>query len=297
MRKQQKIINLFEDKSIYAIKEVISIANEEDLNQLWEHITTHHTHETFKSYPFFISLYELSERFLASFPELFFEIIVEQSEEFFYFTVWNKEFCQFVGQHWEKRGIEHLSDNKKITAKLHKPIIQKPTRDEETRITYLLSTVTAAEITPPIPAYTFMDIEDLNELKELSEDLSEHLDQIRHASLSNDAFIKMRSYFSLICVILHHYEEVEEIALIMSEFSMMINQNKEDFCALNDDQIGLVEGFVHNFNRWLTVLFIQGGAQIGFMNNSMRADMETIRTITQPHIESSQEDLDAIFDF
>jgi hypothetical protein len=49
MRKQQKIINLFGDMNIYAIKEVISIADEDDLNQLWEHITTHHTHETSKS--------------------------------------------------------------------------------------------------------------------------------------------------------------------------------------------------------------------------------------------------------
>lgn len=297
MRKQQKIINLFEDTSIYAIKEVVSIANEEDLNQLWEHITAHHTHETSKSYPFFISLYELSERFLVTYPELFFEIIVEQSDEFFYFTVWNREFCQFVGQHWEKRGIEHLSDGKKITAKLHKPIAHEVVDHDTIRINHLLSTLTTPEITQLVPAYTFMDLEDLHELRELSEDLSEHLAQIQFSSLTNDAFIKMRSYFSLICVILNHYEQVEEMALIMSEFSMMINQNKEDFCTLSKEQVGLIEGFSHNFKRWLTVLFIQGGAQIGFMNNSMRADMETIRAITQPCSHSSEEDLDAIFDF
>jgi len=297
MRKQQKIINLFGDTSIYAIKEVVSIANEEDLNQLWEHITTYHTHETSKSYSFFISLYELSERFLASFPQLFFEIIVEQSDDFFYFTVWNREFCQFVGQHWEKRGIEHLSDNKKITAKLHKPVIHKSENHDEIRIKHLLSTVVTPEITQHVPAYTFMDLEDLHELKELSEDLSEHLHQVRYSSLTNDAFIRMRSYFSLISVILNHYEEVEEMALIMSEFSMMINQNKEDFYVLSEEQIGLIEGFTHNFKRWLTVLFIQGGAQIGFMNNSMRADMETIRAISKPYVQSNEEDLDAIFDF
>jgi hypothetical protein len=297
MRKQQKIINLFEDTSIYAIKEVVSISNDEDLNQLWEHITAHHTHENSTSYPFFISLYELSERFLATYPELFFEIIVEQNDEFFYFTVWNREFCQFVGQHWEKRGIEHVTNGKKITAKLHKPIICEQARNDEIRINHLLSTLTTPEITQHVPAYTFMDLEDLHELKELSEDLSEHLTQIRYSSLTNDAFIKMRSYFSLISVILNHYEPVAQMALIMSEFSMMINQNKEDFCKLDEEQIGLIEGFAHNFKRWLTVLFIQGGAQIGFMNNSMRADMETIRAITQPYSYSSEEDLDAIFDF
>lgn len=281
MRKQQKIINLFGDTSICAIKEVVSIANEEDLNQLWEHITTHHTHETSKSYPFFISLYELSERFLTNFPELFFEIIVEQSDDFFYFTVWNREFCQFVKQHWEKRGIEHLSNSKKITAKLHKPVVQgKVCRDEIGG--RFVSTLLAPEVNQHVPAYTFMDLEDLHELKNLSEDLSEHLHQMHYCSLTNDVFIRMRSYFSLISVILNNYEEVEEMALIMSEFSMMINQNKESFCTLNEDQIELIEGFSHSFKRWLTVLFVHGGAQIGFMNNSMRGEMESIRTIIKP---------------
>jgi len=142
-----------------------------------------------------------------------------------------------------------------------------------------------------------MESNDLHELIELAEDLNAHLYDAFHTSLTNDVLIRLRSYFSMIAVILNHYEEVEEMALIMSEFSMMINQNKEDFVCLSNDQIGVIEGFARNFERWVKILFIYGGAEIDFMNRSMRADMETIKALTQPAVETSEEEIDAIFDF
>lgn len=297
MRKKQKIINVFEDKSIYAIKHVVSITDEEDLNQLWEYIITTHAHEESKAYPFFVSLYELSERFLQNFPEVFFEIIIEQSNEYYYFTVWNKEFIRFVSEHWKKRGVEYTHDDKRITVRLCNPVLDEKKDRDEMRITQLLSTVKKSEVTESIPPYTFMESRDLRELIELADDLNAYLYEVLRTSLNNDSLIRLRSYFSLISVTLNHYKEVEEMALIMTEFSMMINQNKEDFFSLNSDQIELIEGYVHNFERWLKVLFIYGGADINFMNRSMRADMETIRAITRPSIEVTAEEIDAIFDF
>jgi|GEM_PF-3890283 len=297
MRKKQKIINVFDDKSIYAIKHVISITDEEDLNQLWEYIITTHAHEESKTYPFFVSLYELSERFLATFPEIFFEIIVEQSDGYYYFTVWNKEFIKFVREHWEKRGVELAYDDKRITVRLYKPIENEKKVDEDARITQLISRIHNSESLVNIPPYTFMEKNDLHELIELAEDLNVHLYEALTTSLNNDVLIRLRSYFSMIAVKLNHYEEVEEMALIMSEFSMMINQNKEDFVCLSGDQIAIIEGFAHNFERWVKILFIHGGAEINFMDRSMRADMETIKAITQPPVETSEEEVDAIFNF
>lgn len=297
MRRKQKIINVFEDKAVYAVKHVISITDEEDLNQLWEYIITAHAHEKSKTYPFFVSLYELSERFLRNFTEIFFEIIVEQSDKYYYFTVWNKSFILFVREHWEKRGVELAYDDKRITVRLHKPVLNEKNEDEEIRITQLLSRIQKSESTENIPPYSFMESNDLHELIELAEDLNTHLYDAFHTSLTNDVLIRLRSYFSMIAVILNHYEEVEEMALIMSEFSMMINQNKEDFVCLSNDQIGVIEGFARNFERWVKILFIYGGAEIDFMNRSMRADMETIKSLTQPQIEVSEEEIDAIFDF
>jgi len=297
MRKKQKIINVFEDKSVYAIKHVISITDEDDLNQLWEYIITVHSHEASNAYPFFVSLYELSERFLQSFPEVFFEIIVEQSDEYYYFTIWNKEFIRFVSEHWEKRGVENTHDDKRITVRLNKPALHEKKDRDEIRITQLLSTVQKSEVTESIPPYTFMESSDLRELIELADDLNAYLYEVLRSFLNNDTLIRLRSYFSMISVTLNHYAEVAEMATIMTEFSMMINQNKEDFFSLNSDQIELIEGYAHNFERWLKVLFVYGGAEVNFMNRSMRADMETIRAITRPSVEVTSEEIDAIFDF
>ena len=71
MRKKQKIINVFDDQSVYAVKHVISITDEEDLNQLWEYILAAHSQEESETYSFFVSLYELSERFLRVFQKYF----------------------------------------------------------------------------------------------------------------------------------------------------------------------------------------------------------------------------------
>lgn len=297
MRRQQKIINLFDDRTIYAVKQVISIGNEEDLNQLWEHISIYHAGLESQSYPFFVSLYELSERFLQSIPGIFFEIIVEQSDDYYYFTVWNKKFIPFVQHHWEKRGIEHLSDTKKITVRLPKPSNDMKEATDMLRVTHLIETIRTPHHIVCLEPYTFIEQDDLHELLELADDLNLLLCEAIHHSFTQDTLIKMRSLFSMISLILNHYQEVEDMALIISEFSMMVNQNKEDFLNLSSEQIVLIEGFSHNFERWLKVLFIQGGAEIGFMNRSMRADMETIRSMTQPQLESSQIDLDAIFNF
>ena len=297
MRKKQKIINVFDDQSVYAVKHVISITDEEDLNQLWEYILATHSHEESETYSFFVSLYELSERFFQSFPEIFFEIIIEQSNEYFYFTVWNKEFIHFVKEHWAQRGVEYTYNEKRISVRLLKQSLQKKIHIDEIRINHLLATVKKIDMTENIPPYTFMESRDLRELIELAEDLNVYLYEVLRASLNNDSLIRLRSYFSLISVILNHYEEVEEMAIIMTEFSMMINQNKEDFFSLNSDQIELIEGYAHNFERWLKVLFIYGGAEVNFMNRSMRADMETIRAMTRPIADITSEEIDAIFDF
>ena len=178
-----------------------------------------------------------------------------------------------------------------------KQYFQKKIHNDDLRISHLLATVKKIDITENIPPHTFIESRDLRELMELSDDLNAYLYEVLRVSLDNDSLIRIRSYFSLISVILNHYEEVEEMAIIMTEFSMMINQNKEDFFSLNSDQIELIEGYAHNFERWLKVLFIYGGAEVNFMNRSMRADMETIRAMTQPMVDITSEDIDAIFDF
>lgn len=301
MRKQQKLINLFYDRSIHSIKQVVSIGDEEDLNQMWEYIMMLHSSDASEVYTFFIGLYELSARFLDINSGIFFEIIIEQSDENYYFTVWNKEFIYFARKQWKKRRLDYRFKNKRITIRLSKTQLQEKKVEKSTvddkRINHLLATIPTAEVGEILLPYDFMDKNDVIELGDIVRDMNDYICIVQESGFTAEALMRIRSYFSRISVMLNHYEEIEEVAIIVTEFSMMLHQNKESFLQLNMDQIRLIDGFTRNFERWLKVLFLEGGARLNFMDRSLRADMEMIRFMIEPPIETSEEELDAIFDF
>jgi hypothetical protein len=301
VRKQQKIINLFEDRLIHSVKQVVSIGDEEDLNQLWEYIISIHSSDSCETYAFFIRLYELSSQFLESNPGIFFEIILEQSDENYYFTVWNKTFINFARKHWKKRRLDYRFKNKRITIRLSKSFLEdkkaEKLAEDNSRIDNFLATIQRSETIQPIPPYTFMDSDDVIELNDIAKDMNEYLYMAQQIGFTPEALIKIRTYFSRISMILNYYEEIEQIAIVMTEFSMMIHYYKEAFAQLTTDQIRLIEGFSGNFERWLKILFMEGGAELNFMNRSLRADMEMIRLMIEPPVAVTKEELDAIFDF
>jgi hypothetical protein len=298
MRKQQKVINLLGDRLIHSIKQVVSIGDEEDLNQLWEHIMSIHSSDT---YAFFIGLYELSAQFLDINPNGFLEIIIEQSHENYYFTVWNKDFIHYARKHWKKRRLDYRFKNKRITIRLSKVLLEdqktEKLADENSRIEHLLATVQCSETIKLISPYSFMDRDDVIELNDVVKDMIKYLYMAQEIGFTAESLIRIRIYFSRISVILNHYKEIEQIAIIMTEFSVMINYYKEAFSQLDMNQIRLIEGFASNFQRWLKIIFTEGGAELNFMNRSLRADMEMIRLMIEPPVEVTQEELDAIFDF
>lgn len=301
MRKLQKVINVFKDRLIHSIKQVVSIGDEEDLNQLWEYIMGIHASDASETYAFFISLYELSAQFLDTHRGVFFEIIIEQSDDNYYFTVWNKVFIRFARKHLKKRKLDYRFRNKRITVRLSKLLlinkkIEKVANDN-TRISNFLATVQHSEFIKPMPPFTFMHRNDIIALNDVVQDMNEHLCIAQEVGFTLAGFARIRTYFSQISVILNHYEEIEQIAIVMTEFSMMINYRKEEFSQLNTDQIGLILGFMGNFERWIKILFTEGGAELNFMDRSLRADMEMIRLMVEPPVEATQEEVDAIFDF
>lgn len=301
MRKQQKIINLYNEKNLYAIKQVVSVSDEEDLNQLWEHIVSIHLGEDSKMYVFMANLYELSARFLEKQKGEFFEIIIEQSDEYYYFTVWNKAFIHFSRKEWKKRRIDYRFKNKRISIRLLKQTLKNNTIDysqrDDIRVAQILQTLREDTIKNEFLPYTFMHQADLIELIELAEDMNTIMYEAQQSGLSINTLVRIRSYFSLVSLTLSHYEQIEQVSNIMIEFSIMINQYKETFSLFNTDQIELIEGFTHNFERWLRIVFIEGGADLHFMDRSLRADVEMIRLMIEPPLNVSQEELDSIFDF
>ena len=301
MRSRQKIINLFNDTSISAVKQIISIGDEEDLNQFWEHIITTQPGSESAACAFFITLYQLSSQFMEHSPETFFEIIVEQSSEAFYFTVWNRRFVRYAQKVWDKRTLDYRTNEKRVTVRLLKRDLEEQTarksRKEQSRVESLLESAVEEKGEKKLPPYDFIAKEDLGELIELSEDLSEQMFEVDIKGINPDVLTRIRSFVSMVAITLNYYPQIEEVARVMSEFSVLMTQHKEAAAELNRSQIALVAGLIHNFERWLKVLFVEGGAHLHFMNRSLRADVDMIRAMIAPPLSDEAVDLESVFDF
>ena len=120
MRTKKNIINLYEDKKINNIKQVVSIANEEDLNIFWSFVTTSENSAHNLVHTFITQFYNFALYYMENKDTEFFEIILEDTEKYFYFTLWNKKISLLFKEHIQKTSLNYLYNNNKITIRLNK---------------------------------------------------------------------------------------------------------------------------------------------------------------------------------
>lgn len=93
------------------------------------------------------------------------------------------------------------------------------------------------------------------------------------------------------------YPQISEVVSLITEFSVLMNTYQEAFSQMSLEAVSLVEGFINNIDRWANILFVTGGADLHFMDNSLKADLAMIRMQVEPQSSNVQTDLDGIFDF
>ena len=303
MRTKRKVVTLYEDSDIKNIKSVISIATEDDLNNFWEFLSSseHGTHQIIQT--FITQFYNFATNYMLQEDAQFFEIILEETEKVFYFTLWNKKIALLFEEHLKKSTLNTLCRDNRISIKLlkkeylkeQKKIASKQLKREKK----LLASVEGESHTKDIPPYTFLEDEDLHELLKLNEDLQELMYNIRkHNGLHEHSFISFRSSLSLFCLTLRYYKKIAPLTTTLTEFSNLLNTKRERFLLLNEFELELITGFISNIDKWLHTLFVRGGADLYFMDNSMHSDYQTILQILSPKDESfDASDLDDIFSF
>jgi len=286
LRKKRKLVNLYDDASIYSIKRVISIASEEDLNQFWDYLqnSSNATYEL--SLPFIRDFYNFTLSYLCSTEYQFFEIILEESEKSLYFTLWNKQIAFMFKKHIETSSFKYLHNSTRITVKLDKLKLQKKKQKKK-----------IVTIPTRVEPYTFLEAADLEELLKLTDDMKEVISNADPDGLVKEYFISLRSIFSIFCLTLRYYKEITLIANTITEFSNLINVNEEKFINLSPDELQLVTGFINNIDNWVQTLFIKGGADLHFMDNSLQADYKMISKIINPVEEENLLDLHDVFNF
>jgi len=301
MRTQRKIINLFDEKNIYSIKSVMSVNDEEDLNQFWDYLRNSNNTTHSLIHNFVIQFYNFALSYIETEESEFFEIILEENDTCFYFTLWNKKIALLFQEYLGKSSIESLYQQNRISIKLTKEKCKENLeilhQREKNREKNLIKSVTKPKKVKKIPAYTFIEQDDLEELINLNEDLQDFIYQMQKIGLNEDIFISIRSTFSLFCLTLRYYDAITPITTTITEFSHLMNANKDKFLELDSFELELIHGFINNIGTWLNTLFIQGGADINFMDHSIDADFQTILMLIKDEDIAENSNLDDIFDF
>lgn len=302
MRNQQKIINLYRDSSVCSIKHVISIGSEEDLNQFWHYFHSEVTKDYKFLYRFIGVLYAFTARLFEKNDALFFELIIEQNEECFYFTVWNTEVSEALNLllGGKSKAHEFRVDKKRITVKLDKETSLRQEalylEKQNGRVARLMASVQSEEKGVQEP-YDFLDKEDQEEILDICAEMVDNIARAKKHGFSNDLFTRLRSSLSLFSLTLIPYTRIFFVSNLITEFSVLMNNNKAPFQQMPYEQIALIEGFVSNMERWAHTLFVLGGADLHFMDSSLRADLEMIKRLLEPEEAEDEAALEAIFDF
>jgi len=301
MRKRQKIINIFDDEMISSIKQVFSISDEDDLDQCWHYF--HHHYQESKGLQNFIALfYEFSNQFIMNTEKHFFDLILEKSKDDFLFTVWNKHVSEAFSNFLADKSLDFRFDSKRVSVRIKKAA-DKVSEDKanDLRNNKILQSIKdESQKTKDIPVFDFLEADDLEELLVLCEDMQDIMEVSKRHGFIDALFIRLRSCFSLFSLSLRSYPQLSKITTAITGFSALINTNQERFAELSVEEIQLFEGFFYSIERWLKALFIEGGVQLGFMDNSLNADLETITSVIAYNKEinpSEENDLDAIFNF
>lgn len=291
MRKKQKIVNLYNDQLISNIKQIISIHSEDDLHIFWEFINTNYKSKYTQMNDFVSMFYEFAYNYILKNETHFFEIILEETPTDFYFTFWNKNISISFKTYLQKTTTKFVQEKNRISIKLDK--------SKQDAFSEKVVTRKQIEIKHRSAPYTFITDDDLEELLNLNEDMQEVMIYIYKNGFNNNIFISLRSSLSIFCLTLRYYDSISNIANAITEFSNTINTNKNMMLALDTEQLDLISGLINNIDMWIRVLFVEGGADLYFMDNSIKADCQMISQMFIPQCELSdlEEDLDDIFNF
>ena len=79
--------------------------------------------------------------------------------------------------------------------------------------------------------------DDLEELLQLNEDMQEIMLYVSKNGFNDALFISLRSSLSMFCLNIRYYDAISEIANSVTEFSNIINTNKETILGLIKQRI------------------------------------------------------------
>jgi hypothetical protein len=148
--------------------------------------------------------------------------------------------------------------------------------------------------------YTFLVADDLEEMQSCIEKLQDANYKKVFQTLTIEELSAYRTTFSYYSSYLKLYSQLQVMSSIIAELSVILSLYQHECLQLGTDFRSLIESFLNNLEYWQDKLFITGGEELHFMDDSFKADLSQIKMalglyddIPQPE----QSNLDDIFNF
>ncbi len=273
---------------LYAYTTTFNIKSEKDLDDFWSYFIFRLNLENNEStYDRFARLYNLLSvnRQLLS-PLRYINISLKESSE---------KYILFI-----ETSIDAIIN--KFVKRLE--VLNFPYKHEENILSYPIDknsrrVMAAAEKVQAVryKVYDFIRQDDLN-------DMIACIEKVKDGNYNRIYVNEIADYqdtLSCYASILQSYPQLNIMNSNVAELSIILSLYSEECLSLGMDLKRLLQSFINNLWYWQESLFIKGGEELHFMDESLRADLSqikmTLNLYDEVNEENSESVLDDIFDF
>jgi len=300
---QTKAVNVF-THSIYSYQVKFYLSNNDELAQFWETMLVRLEFQhriadlsDFVRFIFRLGSYQLQKSYKC-------HVFLEEDEQCFYFTMDNMKLlsCEVI----------HNMINKFYTAtcyELQGDLLSFALPKEGQETPFNISTVVdipepEAKVALPIctvqketlQTYDILDVDSLHEFEHIVSKLKTEISMMGSSSLEIDDIDTMNDYIKQLAATLSISRDAYEISESLRTFSILLDEYSQPFLDMSNDLAHMMTSFVNDLVMWKDMIFYSGAPSVDFLNSSISSNVQMIRAIFI-HDDSSEEDIDDIFDF
>jgi len=278
--------------SMYSYTTTFNITSEKDLDDLWSYCIFRLNLEKYAyTYDRFARLYNFlndSKKLLSTSKYINITLRESNEEYLLYIDTTITEMIDEFMKRLNRLGFSYEYEKNILSYSIQK----KETRTEE---------ITNDIQTEIWDVYNFINQDDLDEMSECIEKMQySNYDKV-YIDLSIEEINAYRTTLSYYSTFLRHYPQLNAVSNPIAELSVILSLYSDECLRLGTDFRQLLKSFVNNIWYWQEKLFVNGGAELHFMDDSFVADLSQIKMALNLYDENIEENscclVDDIFDF
>lgn len=275
-------------EDIYAYTTVFKINSEKDVDDFWSYLIFRlNLERNEKNYDRFARLYNFlndNKNFLSPLKSINISLR-ESSEKYFLFieTSIDVMINRFI-KRLEALNFPYSYDKKVLSYAIEK------------RVPKETAGVKKSEAEKP-GVYDFISPNDLEEMRYCIEKMHDG----SYSKVYMEELSAYRETLSCYSGFLQQYPQLGSINSSVAELCIILSLYSEESAEMGIDFRRLLQSFVNNIWYWQESLFVKGGEDLHFMDDSFRADLSQIKMTLKLYDEVGEEEelalLEDIFDF